>query len=220
METIFTPEFIPYYIEEVDFYKLTPTEGLLYGFIRFYNKRENLGFYFTSEQLAEIIKTTPNMVNKSLTNLEKKGLIERQTTRYAGGSKRLIRLSDTLPNSKNPPYQIVKPTLPNSKIKKNNLKENNLKEENYFDNLNLNNTFLDFIEHRKQIKNPMTDLAKTKMINQIIKWKEKYKMEEIIDFINLSITNGWKWVFEKKSAGGQKKEKLAYESDDRENFTF
>lgn len=128
MEKIFTPEFIPYYIEEVEAFSLTPTEGLLYGFIRFYNKRENLGFYFTSEQLAEIIKTTSNMINKSLTNLEQKGLIERQTTRYAGGSKRLIRLSDTLPNSKTTPYQMVNDTLPNGKIKEEYIKENNKKE--------------------------------------------------------------------------------------------
>lgn len=192
MEQLFTPEFIPYYVEEVERYKLTPTEGLLYGFIRFYNKRENQGFYFTSEQLAEIIKTTPNMVNKSLTNLEKKGLIVRKTTKYAGGSKRLIRLSDTLPYSKNPPYQTVKATLPNSKIKKNNINKNNLKrEKGFFSDLDLNNIFLEFIEHRKQIKKPMTDLAIEKTVKKINTWLDSYKKEDVIDFINISIENGW-----------------------------
>lgn len=104
--------------------------------------------------------------------------------------------------------------------KERNTNKEKSNKEIYFDDEKLNIIFLEFIEHRRQIKSPMTDLAKTKMINQIIKWKEKYKIEQIIDFINLSITNGWKWVFEKKSAGGQKKDKLAYESGDRENFTF
>lgn len=120
---IFSPEFIPYYIEEVEKYHLTPTEGILYGFIRFYLKRENQWFYFTSQQIADILKTTANMINKSLTRLERKGLIERETTRYSGGSKRLLRLSGTLPNGKNPPYQMVNSTLPNGKVKKNTKKE-------------------------------------------------------------------------------------------------
>jgi|GEM_PF-3724064 hypothetical protein len=29
-ENIFSPEFIPFYVEEVRKYKLTPTEGLIY----------------------------------------------------------------------------------------------------------------------------------------------------------------------------------------------
>ena len=40
-ENIFTPEFIPYYIKEIQEHKLTPTEWLLYWFIRFYNSLQN-----------------------------------------------------------------------------------------------------------------------------------------------------------------------------------
>lgn len=217
MSEIFTPEFIPYYIEEVEKYKLTPTEGLLYGFIRFYNKRENKGFYFTSEQLAEIIKTTANMINKSLTALEKKGLIERQTKQYAGWSTRLIRLSDTLLNSKEPPNQTDKTTLPNSKVKEEYNKENNNKNK-YFEDSKLNDSFLLFIENRKQMRKKMTDIAIDRMLKKLNGWLEKHGSEKVAWFINTSIENGWQGIFEKDEP--KKPEKMAYETTERGKFTF
>lgn len=222
MTDIFTPEFIPYYIDEVERFKLTPTEWILYGFIRFYNKMENRGFYFTSEQLAWIIKTTPNMINKSLSILEQKWLIERQTTKYTWWSKRLIKLSGTLPNSKTPPYQIVKATLPNSKIKENNKIDNNIKENNvFFENKKINDVFCLFIENRKQMGKSMTKIWIDRTIKKINKWLEKYNENEVIWFIDLSIDNWWQGIFEKQNNQKNPPQKSAYEQENaRKEFSF
>lgn len=124
-ENIFTPEFIPYYIKEIQEHKLTPTEWLLYGFIRFYNSLKNQGFYFQSEQLAQIIGTTAGMIDKSLAQLDKKWLIIRETTRYVGWSKRIIKLATWL-NSRVAPDYIVGNTWLNSQIKEEYINNNKL----------------------------------------------------------------------------------------------
>lgn len=73
-ENIFCPEFIPFYVEEVRKYNLTPTEGLVYWFVRFYTKIKNNWFYFKSEQLSEIIKVWAWTIDNCVSSLKQKGL--------------------------------------------------------------------------------------------------------------------------------------------------
>lgn len=55
-------------------------------------------------------------------------------------------------------------------------------------------TWEDFKLHRKQIKSPMTPLAKSKMLTKL----SKETVTEAIDMLNRSIENGWKGVFPSK----------------------
>lgn len=78
-ENIFSPEFIPFYVEEVRKYKLTPTEGLIYWFIRFYTKLKNNWFFFKSEQLSEIIQVSSWTIDNCIWKLKEKGLLKVKT---------------------------------------------------------------------------------------------------------------------------------------------
>jgi type I restriction-modification system DNA methylase subunit len=74
------------------------------------------------------------------------------------------------------------PTLENPTIYKKRItkKEKEKKSNNiYVKNSFINEKILEFIENRKQLKKPMTDLAITKLINKIEKWQNQYKDEEI-----------------------------------------
>jgi len=107
---------------------------------------------------------------------------------------------------------------PETNKKRNTKKE--ISKQEYFEDHKLNDTYLEFIEHRKQLKAPMTELAITKSTNKLNTWLSSYKTEEVIEFINLAIRNGWKGIFEKTEAGGKKEKKLAYETAERGNFNF
>jgi hypothetical protein len=50
----------------------------------------------------------------------------------------------------------------------------------------------DFKEHRKQIKKPMTELAKNRMLKKL----GKYSVSVAIEMLDRSIENGWQGVFE------------------------
>jgi len=51
----------------------------------------------------------------------------------------------------------------------------------------------EFIQSRKSLKSPLTELAQKKLINQLLKFKEDG--EDIEQIINNSIMNGWKGLF-------------------------
>ena len=55
------------------------------------------------------------------------------------------------------------------------------------------NIWLAFVEHRQKLKSPMTDRAKTLIINKLEKQKEKAN-----EIISQSIENGWKGIFDLK----------------------
>lgn len=73
---IFSPEFIPYRIDIKRKFNLTHIETLLYGFIRFYKSAGNSRFYFTNEQLSEILDTSMSTINNSVRTLKDKELID------------------------------------------------------------------------------------------------------------------------------------------------
>lgn len=90
-ENIYKPEFIPYYISVAEEYKLTPLQTLVYWFIRFYTNKNK--FYFQDEQIAEILWSTKGSISNTMTELEKKGIIIRNTKIISSnGSIRNIQL--------------------------------------------------------------------------------------------------------------------------------
>jgi len=90
---VFNPKFIPYYPNIARKYKLTVTETLIYGFIDFYTSNGSGRFYFTNEQIAEIIDCSIDTASKSIVKLNKLGLIEvSRTIRAGGGQIRFVKI--------------------------------------------------------------------------------------------------------------------------------
>lgn len=106
MSEIFTPEFIPFYIDEVNAWDLTPTEGLVYWFCRFY-KKNNKKFYFNSKQLWYILGCSSWTIDNSFSNLVKKWIISSERkSKVWGWTLRFVNNVQTLdsrcaPNRRN-----------------------------------------------------------------------------------------------------------------------
>ena len=75
-KVIFSPEFIPYRLHEKKLFNLNHIETLIYGFIRFYLGLENKKFYFTNEDLAEMLDYKVPTIKKAFRNLYEKGIIK------------------------------------------------------------------------------------------------------------------------------------------------
>lgn len=60
---------------------------------------------------------------------------------------------------------------------------------NYFDDNELNEAFIDFLDMRKKIKKPATDRAIKLLIKKI--WSMSLNNKERIDIIDQSIINCW-----------------------------
>jgi predicted transcriptional regulator len=128
---VFTPEFIPYYPEVSKRYKLSQTETLLYGFIRFYMGNSTGRFYFTNEQLGSIFDCSESTVNNAIANLAQKKLIIKGIKQKAnGGTIRFITNVRLLENSYSD-YEKTK-TLSMRKLRANNNKINNNKKKGFF----------------------------------------------------------------------------------------
>ena len=71
---LFTPDYIPYYIflEEEG---LNHSDIKLFGFIFFYLTSSSNTFYFTNEDLAQILKSSPRRISASVSNLKNRNLI-------------------------------------------------------------------------------------------------------------------------------------------------
>jgi len=78
---------------------------------------------------------------------------------------------------------------------KNDKKNKNEKErKKYFDSEKLNSLFEDFIDHRKQMKKPMTDRSITMHVNKL----NDESVPNAIKMIERSIEHGWSSVYELK----------------------
>lgn len=121
---IFRPEFIPYYLKEVQKYGFSNTEGLVYGFVRFYLKNNPRGqFYFTNEQLAYMLDVSISTISNSINKICECGEFKvTYKVKANGGTFRLLESSES-------DYEKVKSqTL--KKLRPNNNKINNNKINN------------------------------------------------------------------------------------------
>lgn len=140
---IFTPEFIPYRVNIKKRFGLTHIETLLYGFIRFYKTDNSIRFYFTSEQLGEVLDCAEKTIDNAISALKKKGLIQTSQKRKAdGGTMRFINSvllesgKSKFPNSgslSSPKLQANK-----NKIKENKINTTNVVQKAEFGNSDIN----------------------------------------------------------------------------------
>lgn len=143
---IFSPEFIPFYPKIQKDYDLTDTATKIYGFIRFFlaNGQGNQ-FYFTDEQIGNICNCSPDTANRAISEMEKKGIIDKHIRIRANGGK--IRYISRIDN-----FYKSEPTISTSpnrqKLQKNNNKinDNKIKRERVAD---ATTSLKDFVNERK-----------------------------------------------------------------------
>lgn len=127
---IYKPEFIPYYPAIADKYGLNPIETLVYGFIRFYTSSTNNAFYFSNEQIGQIVGRHAVNISKAIARLLEVGALEAEyEVKASGGTVRFLkaRLSE-----------ITKSDLTKSlsQTKRNRLPNNNKVNKNKVKNIN------------------------------------------------------------------------------------
>lgn len=85
--------------------------------------------------------------------------------------------------------------------------DNKKKKEVYFENEEVNNLFLEFLDIRKKIKAVNSDLAIKKLVNKLNKYEDNVKSK----MLENSIVNSWKDVYELKEKKETALEKLQRE---------
>jgi hypothetical protein len=118
--------------------------------------------------------------------------IEANNQRYENGKKggRPSKKTNGYKKEKTIGYETEKPNV--------NVNDNvneNIYKKKYFDNEELNETFLEFLEMRKKIKAVNTPKAIKALTNTL----EKYDDNTKIEMINKSIVNSWKDVYPLKN---------------------
>lgn len=78
-----------------------------------------------------------------------------------------------------------------------------LESKSYTGDVRLDSAILDFIEHRRKMRKPMTNRAIELMISKLKKLGKD--TDEQIDIINQSIERGWQGVFPLEAANGKQK---------------
>ena len=119
---LFKPEFIPFYLAEVKKYNFSNTEGLVYGFIRFYLRNNPNGkFYFTNDQLAYMLDVSPSTISNSIAKICNCGEFKvTYKIKTNGGTYRLLE------NSESDSEKLKSETLRNLRANNNKIKENNI----------------------------------------------------------------------------------------------
>lgn len=80
-KNIYSPEFIPYYISDVNKLWLSPLEWLCYWFIRFYCTKNK--FFFSSEDFSSILQTSTGTIDNIISRLVKIWIITTKTKRHS-----------------------------------------------------------------------------------------------------------------------------------------
>lgn len=105
------------------------------------------------------------------------------------------------------PYHRTPPLNPTKARRTKGTKEDALEELTLpFDSPEFRKAWLDFREHRKQIKAPLTVLGATRLLSKCQRFGEPTALESI----DLSIENGWKGLFPPKSNGNGKSDGEPY----------
>lgn len=76
-KNLFMPEYIPYFLDKVKKHKLSTSETILYGFVRFYTKFGKKHFFWTNIQISQILWLSNSSIKRALQGLEEKKLIQK-----------------------------------------------------------------------------------------------------------------------------------------------
>ena len=124
--------------------------------------------------------------------------LEANNKRYKNGCKGGRPKTKTKPNDNQKETKAKPNENDNDNVNVNdnvNDKEKIIKKENFFfEDLKLNNLFLEFLDLRKKLKCKNTDRAINLLLNELNKYDDPTKIE----MINNSIMNSWKSVYPPK----------------------
>ena len=179
-------------------------------------------FFVTGEQLEESTTLSYHKQRKCLKTLKEKGMIKTflrgipAKTHYKIVENKIWEALET--SSKGISEPVVKEfknlelknsiTINNNKeiiIENNNIINNKQKAKAYFEDLNLNTLFIEFLDLRKELKAKNTDLA----IGILLKKLEGFSTETRIEMIEQSIEGSWKRLFPIKKQFNNEKPSLA-----------
>lgn len=100
-QVLWRPEFIPFYLKEVEKYDLSFLEGLLYGLIRFYLTNNSV-FFWNNKTIGEVLHRHPVKISEAIRSLQNKGLIK---STYRHGRSRKIELNYNIKPQPVNPYR-------------------------------------------------------------------------------------------------------------------
>jgi len=124
---VFSPKFIPVYPVLLE-KGLTIIEALVFGFIDFYTSNASARFYFTNDQIANMLYISRASITNAISKLEKMEFIKTsRRIRSGGGQIRFV-----IPNSQNSVFQLLKPSSLTTKkplTNYNKINENKIKRD-------------------------------------------------------------------------------------------
>jgi len=166
---------------------------LLYGEITSLSTKDGY-CYATNKYFANLYNVSTTTISTLIKELIDNGYIESEII-YKEGTKEILNRYLKIFNNpylKNFKYPI-KENLKDNNINNNNININKekYKKESYFENEELNNLFIEFLDLRKKIKCKNTDRAINLLLKELNKYDDKIKIE----MINNSIMNSWKSVY-------------------------
>lgn len=130
--SVYKPEFIPYYPAIADKFELNPVETLVYGFIRFYTSSTEHSFYFSNDQIGQMINRKKSQISAAINKLIQVGAISADyQIKATGGQIRYLKVKVGLPEirksevRKTGSQTTEKPVSNKNKVNKNKLKLNN-----------------------------------------------------------------------------------------------
>ena len=150
------------------------------------------GCMASNYHFAEKLKLTNQAISKALNELAKDGfiIINNAQTKRNNGRIITINFSKSPINFSKSPINFSKSPIHQSGESKENKTINKTNREN------LSPATLDFIQHRKQIKSPMTERAIELFEKKLSSLKEEgYDIELLISD---AIMNGWKTIYPKE----------------------
>lgn len=185
---------------------LRANEKLLYGEITALSKQTG-ECWAGNNYFCELYDVKPNAIAVWIRHLKEKGYIDIEY-KYKGKEiqQRIIKIGGIQKDSTyySKEYEGIHKKIPGGiqKDKENNININNTsinnKKENvkrkYFENEDLNNIFIEYLEMRKKMKAINSDRAINTLINKLSSYDDdmKYRM------IEQSIVNSWKSIYEVK----------------------
>lgn len=182
---------------------LTPNAKLLYGEITALTNKE--GYCWASNNyFAELYNVSKTSISAWVSQLKEKGYIDIELI-YQG--KEIKQRKITLYKKSLIPIQENLNTPIQENFKENNTSINNTLNIYKGMSKKVEEVFKEYVEHRKKLKAPMTDLAIAKAISKLNQMYDNEKDQ--IECIEQSIINGWKGLFEIKKTTHTKEVSMA-----------
>ena len=182
--------------------RLSANSKLLYGEITALTNEK--GYCWASDTyFSELYKVSKTSIQNWLRDLERNGYITREKV-YEEGTKKItqryIKLT-IIPIQENLHTYTRKVVYPiQKKLRENNININNIfnnkkekidKKEKYFENTEVNDLFIEFLDLRKKLKAVNSERAINMLLNKLNEHNDEIKKQ----MLENSIMNSWKSVY-------------------------